>query len=244
MSHHVIDFKNISFSYPDGKKAISNVNLRFLHGESIGLVGANGAGKSTLLMLLAGILEPSEGEIVFGDTPINKKTLPYIRQRLGFTFQNPDDQLFMNTIYEDVAFGPRNYGFDEETVNRRVLQALERVNILELKDRPPYKLSGGEKRSASIATVLAMEPDVLVMDEPSNALDPRSRRRLINLLKEFTHTKIIASHDLDLVLDICERVVIIKDGRVAHDGNAVDILSDESILESCSLELPLSMQKR
>jgi len=244
MSHHVIEFKNISYTYPDGNMAISKINLRILHGESVGIVGANGAGKSSLLMLLAGILVPTNGEINFGDTPINKKSLPFIRQRLGFTFQNPDDQLFMNTIYEDVAFGPRNYGFDEETVNRRVLEALDRVGILELRDRPPYKLSGGEKRAASIATVLAMEPDVLAMDEPSNALDPKSRRRLINLLKEFTHTKIIASHDLDLVLDLCERVVIIKDGQIAYDGKAMDILTDETILDNCSLELPLSMQKR
>lgn len=244
MSHHIIDLKNISFTYPDGKKAVSNVNLRILHGESVGIVGANGAGKSTLLLLLTGVQYPDCGEIYYGETPINKKTLPYIRQRIGFTFQNPDDQLFMNTIYEDVAFGPRNYGFDEETVHKRTMECLERVGIVDLKDRPPYKLSGGEKRAASIATALAMEPDVLIMDEPSNALDPKSRRRFINLMGEFTHTKIIASHDLDLVMDLCDRVVVMKNGQIAHDGKVTDILTNEAILDDCNLELPLSLQKR
>jgi cobalt/nickel transport system ATP-binding protein len=242
MSHHFIDCKDVYYSYPDGKKAVNGINFRINHGESVGIIGANGAGKSTLLNLLLGIVFPISGQVNIGDIIVSKKTLPLIRQRVGLVFQDSDDQLFMNSVYDDVAFGPRNYKLEEEEVHKRVLKALETVGILHLKDRPPYKLSGGEKRSAAIATVLSMEPDILIMDEPTAALDPRSRRRVIELLKEFTHTKIIATHDMDMVWETCERTIIISEGVVIADGLTRDILSDEMLLKKTSLELPLSLQ--
>ncbi|MEW6622951.1 MAG: ABC transporter ATP-binding protein [Bacillota bacterium] len=242
MSHHMIEIKNLKYKYPDGHQALKGVNLRILHGESVGIVGANGAGKSTLLMHLVGVLFPSEGEIRIGDVPVIKRTLPMIRQRVGMVFQDPDDQLFMTTVYDDVAFGPRNYKLPETEVDKLVKYALETVGILHLMNRPPYKLSGGEKRAAAIAAVLAMKPDILVMDEPTSALDPKSRRRLIELLRSFSHTKIIAAHDLDMVLDLCERTIVIKDGEVMADGPTLEIFKDEEMLDNCGLEKPLTMQ--
>ena len=188
MSHHKVEVRNLHFSYPDGHEALRDISFTIYHGESVGIIGANGAGKSTILMLLMGILFPDSGEVLVGDVHLTKKTLPMIRQRLGLVFQNPDDQLFMTNVYDDVAFGPRNYKLDEEDVNDRVMKALELVGISELKDRAPFKLSGGEKRAASIASVLSMEPDVLIMDEPTSALDPKARRRVIELLNSFKHT--------------------------------------------------------
>jgi len=242
VSHHYVELLDLHFTYPDGKQALNGISFRIGHGESVAIVGANGAGKSTLMMMLAGVLLPGKGEVRVGDTPVTQKTLPYIRQRIGLVFQDPDDQLFMGTVYEDVAFGPRNYGLDEKAVEKRVLKALEMVGALHLKDRPPYKLSGGEKRVVSIAAVLSMEPDILAMDEPTASLDPRSRRRLINLLKDFTHTKIIATHDLDMVLELCERVIVLKEGRFLHDGKPAEVLSNEDILEEAGLEKPFALQ--
>lgn len=242
MSHHKLEVRNLYFSYPDGHVAVKNISFTVHHGESVGIIGANGAGKSTLLMLLMGAVFPNNGEVTIGDVNVTKKTLPLIRQRLGMVFQDPNDQLFMSTVYDDVAFGPRNYNFDEKEVEIKVIKALELVGISHLKDRAPFKLSGGEKRSAAIASVLSMEPDVLVMDEPTAALDPKSRRRLINLLKGFKYTKIITSHDLDMVFDTCERTILIKEGEIVADGNTKKILNNEELLNDCGLEMPLSLQ--
>jgi len=238
MSHHKLEVKNLHYSYPDGHKAINGMSFCLGHGESVGIIGANGAGKSTLLLLLIGVLLPNQGEVIVGDIHVTKKTLPLIRQRLGMVFQDPDDQLFMSTVYDDVAFGPRNYGLDEKDVENRVTRALEMVGILHLKDRAPYRLSGGEKRTAAIASVLSMQPDVLIMDEPTSALDPKARRRTIGLLKGFEHTKIITSHDLDMVFEVCQRVIVIKNGEIAADGNAAEILTNFELLDQCSLEVP------
>jgi len=234
--------RNLKFSYPDGHEAIKDISFTIHHGESVGIIGANGSGKSTLLMLMMGVLFPDKGEVIAGDIPVTKKTLAMIRQRLGLVFQEPDDQLFMTTVFDDVAFGPRNYNLDENEVKARVEEALQMVGIPHLKDRAPFRLSGGEKRSAAIACVLSMKPDVLIMDEPSSGLDPKSRRRLINILKGFIHTKIITSHDLDMVLETCGRVIVLKDGKVAADGTASEILTNGELLEECGLELPLSLQ--
>jgi len=242
MSHHKLEVKSLHFSYPDGHEAVKNISFIIHHGESVGIIGANGAGKSTLLMLIMGILFPDGGEVMVGDVHVTKKTLPMIRQRLGMVFQDPDDQLFMTTVYDDVAFGPRNYKIDEKEVESLVTKALELVGISHLKDRAPFKLSGGEKRSAAIASVLSMQPDVLIMDEPTAALDPKSRRRVISLLRSFEHTKIITSHDLDMVLETCKRIIVIKDGRIAADGGAEEILCNAELLDSCGLEVPLSFQ--
>lgn len=242
MSHHKLEARNLHFSYPDGNEAIRDISFAIFHGESVGIIGANGAGKSTLLMLIMGILFPDSGEILVGDTHLTKKTLPMIRQRLGMVFQDPDDQLFMTTVRDDVAFGPRNYQLDEQDVDSRVTEALAQVGISHLIDRAPFKLSGGEKRAAAIATVLSMKPDILIMDEPTSFLDPKSRRRVMELLKSFEHTKIITSHDLDMVFETCQRVIIIKDGLVAADGYVNEILGDQQLLDGCGLEMPLSLQ--
>lgn len=243
MSHHSFDIKDISFSYPDGKTAIDGLSMHISHGESIGIIGANGAGKSTLLMLMLGLFFPSSGEILIGDMEVNSKTVSFIRQHLGMVMQNPDDQLFMPTVYDDIAFGPRNMKLSEEKVEKRVNEALESVGINHLKDRPPYRLSGGEKRAAAIAAVIAMSPDFLIMDEPTSNLDPKARRRTMEIIKGFQHTRVIASHDLDMILELCPRTIVLRDGKIAADGNTVDILKNSTLLEDCSLEMPLSLQR-
>jgi cobalt/nickel transport system ATP-binding protein len=243
MSHHVIDFKDVFFQYPDGTEALKGVSFRITHGESVGLVGANGSGKSTLLLQMNGYMLPSSGLISIGDLELTKKTRQEIRKKVGVVFQNPDDQLFMPTVYDDVAFGPLNLGLSPERVVHRVNSALQTVGCFDLREKPPHHLSGGQKRAVAIATVLAMEPDILVMDEPSSDLDPKSRRYLMRLLKGFKHTKIIASHDLDFILEVCERCLVIKEGRIVADGPVLSILTDRSLLEENNLELPLSLQK-
>jgi cobalt/nickel transport system ATP-binding protein len=177
-----------------------------------------------------------------GGLPLNKKTLAHVRRTVGMVFQDPDDQLFMPLVYDDVAFGPLNLGLPPEEVDHLVLGSLATVGASHLKDRPPYRLSGGEKRAVAIASVLAMSPDILVMDEPTSSLDPKTRRHLIELLKTFKHTRIIATHDLDLVLDLCSRAIVFKEGRVVADGPCLDILQNEALLDSSNLEKPLSLQ--
>lgn len=242
MSHHKVEVKNVHFSYPGGQEAIRGISFTIYHGEAVAIIGANGAGKSTLLMLLMGLLWPDEGEILVGETRLSRRNLPLIRQRMGMVFQDPDDQLFMTTVGDDVAFGPRNYQLDEAEVAQRVSEALEQVDIPHLKERAPFKLSGGEKRAAAIATVLSMRPDILIMDEPTSSLDPRSRRRVMGLLNSFQHTKIITSHDLDMVLETCQRVIVLKDGLIAADGPAREVLTNRALLEHCGLEMPLTLQ--
>ncbi len=241
MSHHKIEFKQVQFTYKDGNRAVEDMTFSVGHGESIGIIGANGAGKSTLLKLLVGIMMPEKGEIHVGNLQLSKKTLPFVRREIGFTFQEADHQLFMNTVYDDVAFGPRNLGMEEDEVEKTVAHALETVGALHLKERASYRLSGGEKRNVAIATVLAMEPNILVMDEPTSGLDPKARRRLIELLKQFEHTKLIATHDLDMVLDLCDRVIVLHEGKCVRDGKTRELLEDAEFLESCSLEKPLSL---
>lgn len=242
MSHHLVAVQDLRFDYPDGTPALDGVTFSIHHGESVGLVGANGAGKSTLLLHLAGILFPKSGAVRVGDWPVTAATLPHIRRSLGLIFQDPDDQLFMPTVEDDVAFGPANLGLPPEEVEARVVMALERVGAFHLRRRPPHRLSGGEKRAVSIAAVLAMSPDILVMDEPSSNLDPASRRALIGQLTAFEHTKIVATHDLDLVLDVCARTIVLEAGRVAADGSTVEVMNDESLLARCRLEKPLRLQ--
>lgn len=243
MSHHIVEFKNVSFRYPDGTLALKDISFRITHGESVGIIGANGAGKSTLLMHMNGYLMPTSGTVNIGDVYLTQKTQQEIRRKVGIVFQNPDDQLFMPTVYEDVAFGPLNLGLDEAAMRERVNFALNLVNGLELKNKPPHHLSCGQKSAVAIASVIAMEPDILAMDEPAANLDPRSRRLLINLLKTFAHSKIIASHDLDLIMDVCRRCIIIREGTVVADGPVSEILADKKLLEENNLELPLSFQR-
>jgi cobalt/nickel transport system ATP-binding protein len=242
MSHHIVEVINLQHTYPDGTIAIKDVSFRITHGESVAIIGANGAGKSTLLQHLNGSLEPTLGDILIGDIPLSKSTLPDIRRTVGMVFQNPDDQLFMPTVFDDVAFGPLNLGLIGEHVTKRVTDALEQVGVAHLRDKPPYHLSGGEKRRAAIATVLAMSPDILVMDEPTSGLDPFARRQLMELLREFRHTKIFTSHDLDMVLELCERTIILHEGLIMADAPTGEIFGNEELLTACRLEKPLSMQ--
>lgn len=242
MSHHLVEAKDLKFSYPDGTRVLDEVSFRITHGESVALIGANGAGKSTLLMHLNGYLMPSHGEIIIGDFPVTKKTAQAVRRSIGMVFQNPDDQLFMPTVFEDVAFGPMNMGLPLDNIEERVMAALERVDAGHLRDRPPYKLSGGEKRMAAIACVLSMTPDIMVMDEPSSSLDPRARRKLIAILKTFKHTKIIATHDLDMVLDLCERTLVLHNGKIVANDATKTLMQDEELLIKYGLEKPLRLQ--
>ena len=244
MSHHIVDVEDLSYHYPDGTEALRKVSFRITHGEAVAVVGANGAGKSTLLMHLNGTLPPATGRVIIGDFPVSPRTVRDVRRTVGMVFANPDDQLFMPTVRDDVAFGPLNLGLLPEDVEERVESALEKVGALHLADRPPYRLSSGEKRLAAIATVLAMSPAILVMDEPSSHLDPWARRRLIELLGTFDHSKIIATHDLDLVLDLCPRTIVMCGGEVAADGPTMEIFGNDELLRECRLERPLGWKER
>lgn len=242
MSHPVVEIRDLFFAYPDGTEALKGVSFRIDHGGAVALVGANGAGKSTLLLHLNGYLPTTRGEVRIGDTALTRETASLARRAVGMVFQDPDDQLFMPTVAEDVAFGPLNAGLPTDQVELRVATALARVGMAHVRDRPPYRLSAGEKRAVAIATVLAMTPDILVMDEPSSNLDPRARRRLIELLQSFEHTKIIATHDLELVVEVCSRVIVLDGGKVVADGPASDILSDEPLMLAHGLERPHSLK--
>ncbi|MBC8019078.1 MAG: ABC transporter ATP-binding protein [Verrucomicrobia bacterium] len=242
MSHHIVEVRNLRHVYSDGTAALKDVSFIITHGESVGIIGANGAGKSTLLLHLNGCLSATGGEIRIGDTPLTARTLPDIRRTVGMVFQYPDDQLFMPTVFDDVAFGPCNLGLSGLDVEQRVMAALSRVGAGHLREKPPYNLSGGEKKRVAIATVLSMSPDILVMDEPTSGLDPFARRQLIGLIKDFRHTRIIASHDLDMVYDVCERTIILNCGIVAADGPTRDVFRNGDLLKECRLEKPLSRQ--
>lgn len=238
----MIEYKNVSFSYEKNAQVLKNITFTIKEGESVGLIGANGAGKSTIMKTLLGLL-PCEGEILVGGVKVEKKNLPAIRRRLGFVLQDSDNQMFMPTVYEDMMFGPRNYGLSAEEAEKKVDEILKMLNLTELKNRYNHKISGGEKRMAAIATVLAMEPEYLLMDEPTTALDPYNRRTVINTINELPQAKLIASHDLDMILDTCERVILISRGQIAADGKTDEILRDKALLEANRMELPFCLSR-
>ena len=244
MSHIHIDVRELNFAYEKNHPVLQDISFHAGEEESIGLIGANGAGKSTLLKILVGLVPGYTGSVRVMEIPVQKETLPQVREKIGYVFQDSDSQLFMTTVEEDVAFAPRNYGLPEEEVRRRVDQALAMTGIVSLRDKAVYKLSGGEKKLASIATILSMTPDIILMDEPSAALDPRNRRNLIGIINRFDHLKIIASHDLDFILDTCERTILVGGGKIIKDGPTEELLSDRELLEANGLELPLSKQRR
>ncbi|WP_312648275.1 energy-coupling factor ABC transporter ATP-binding protein [Aminipila sp.] len=239
-----IEVNHLTFSYGRGKEVLSDISFTASGKESVGIIGANGVGKSTLLKLLVGLLVEYTGKIVVNGLEVKKENLPQIREKTGYVFQDADSQLFMSTVYEDVAFGPRNYGYSETEVQRRVTTALRMVHIEEMKDRQIYRLSGGQKKLASIATILSMEPDLILLDEPSIALDPKNRRNLIEILNSINSLKMIASHDLDMILDTCERTILIANGKIVKDGKTEEILTDKALLETKGLELPLCLSER
>ena len=236
----MIEFKDVSFSYERGTPVIEHLSFRIEARESVGLIGANGAGKSTVMKLLLGLVS-GEGEVLVDGTPVQKQTLSEIRRKLGFVLQNSDHQMFMPTVYEDMMFAPLNYGVSREEAERRVDAVLERLGVEELKHRHNHRISGGEKRMAAIATILAMEPEAILMDEPTAALDPYNRRIIINTIRELEQTKLIPSHDLDMILDTCERVILLSGGKIVADGRADDILRDKKLLEAHRMELPFCL---
>ena len=238
MSHHIVEFKDVFFRYPDGTEALKGVSFRITHGESVGVVGANGAGKSTILMQMNGYLLPTSGTVTIGDLQLMKTTRQEIRRKVGVVFQNPDDQLFMPTVQADVAFGPANLGLRGTELAARVTQALDAVDMAHVAGRSPHHLSGGQKRRVALATVLAMRPEILVLDEPSSNLDPQSRRDFANLLVQLDHTVLLATHDLPYAAELCPRSIIMNGGRVVADGPTVDILNDPPLLKANRLELP------
>ena len=249
-SGHGKDIKNLlkidhlSFSYEDNNEVLSDVTFSAESGESIGIIGANGIGKSTLMKILVGLLPEYEGSVTIANHAVKKDNLKHIREHIGYVFQDSDNQLFLSTVEEDVAFGPRNYGLSEEEVLACVNEALAKVHIEDLRKKHNYKLSGGEKKLAAIATILSMKPDVIIMDEPSIALDPRNRKNLISILNEIDALKLITSHDLDFILDTCPRTILLDEGRIIADGESEKILSDEKLLCDHGLELPLSLTRR
>lgn len=231
----MLTINNVTVEYPDGTKAINNLSLNVKSGEKLALIGANGAGKSTLMLAIEGILD-STGEIKIGDLVVNSKNIVKVRQQVGMLFQNPDDQLFMATIYDDIAFGPRNAGLDEESVKYRVEDRLKLLNIEHLKDKTALKFSGGEKRMAALATVLAMKPSVMLLDEPTAFLDPKARRNLINVLNSLPHTMLIATHDLAFAKEVCREAVVIKDGNFFAKGNCDEILYNQELMDEGGIE--------
>ena len=246
---NVLEIEGLSFRYGNPRERSQNevlrqVNLLVKEEECVGLIGANGVGKSTLLKLLTGLLEVQSGRIKIAGLEMKKEHLEKIRAQIGYVFQDSDSQLFMSTVYEDVAFAPRNYGKSEEEVERLTMRALGQVCMEGRKDRQIYRLSGGEKKLASIATVLAMEAKLMLLDEPTVALDPKNRKNLIRVINGLPGAKIIASHDLDFVYDTCQRVVLLYKGEIAADGDAEKILTDRKLLETHGLELPLSFSRK
>ena len=237
----MIEFVHVSFEYEKGKAVIDDMSFRIEKGESVGLIGANGAGKSTIMKLLLGLATGS-GRISIDGMDVNTENLSKIRKKMGFVLQNSDNQMFMPTVYEDMMFAPLNYMVSSEDAEKRVDEVLRSLDLEDLKYKYNHKISGGEKRMAAIATILAMEPEIILMDEPTSALDPYNRRIVINTIKGLEQTKIITSHDLDMILDTCDRVILISKGKVAADGSADIILSDKELLEKHRMELPLKKQ--
>lgn len=237
----MLEFRNVSFSYEPGTPVLDNLSFHIRKGETVGLIGANGAGKSTIMKLMLGLL-PAQGEILVEGMPVTKRNLSVIRQKIGFVLQDSDNQMFMPTVYEDMIFGPRNYGLTREEADARVDRVLKELGLESLKHRHNHKISGGEKRMAAIATILAMEPEMIVMDEPSTALDPVNRRTVISTINSRRETKLIASHDLDMILDTCQRVILLNHGRIVADGEAETVLRDQALLEANRMELPFCLQ--
>ena len=233
----MIEFENVSFAYEQGSPVIDNLSFTIGDGESVGLIGANGAGKSTIMKLLLGLVT-GEGRIAVDGIEVNRDNLGRIRQKLGFVLQNSDNQMFMPTVFEDMMFAPLNYMVSRED------EVLERLDLQYLKHKYNHKISGGEKRMAAIATILAMEPEAVLMDEPTSALDPYNRRIVINTIRGMEQTKIITSHDLDMIMDTCDRVILLSKGKIVADGSAEEILSNKELLEANRMELPLSLSTR
>ena len=234
----------LAFAYPDGYQALFGVSLEIAKGERVALLGPNGAGKTTLVLHLNGLLSGGEGMVEVAELPVEKQNFPEIRRRVGVVFQDPDDQLFMPTVRDDVAFGPANMGLSGSDLDARVDEALAQVAMSEYADRPPHHLSFGQRRRVAVATVLAMHPEILVLDEPSSNLDPASRRELADILRSLDITLFMVTHDLPYALELCPRSVVLSEGVVVADGPTRDILLNEPLMRANRLELPFGFDPR
>ncbi|MBN2029143.1 ABC transporter ATP-binding protein [bacterium] len=233
--------QNLTYQYPDGTTALNGVQLEIREGEKVAVIGPNGSGKSTLLTLFNGVRK-GEGTLQIFGHKVNKKNIRMIKKMVGLVFQNPDDQLFCPTIFEDVSFGPLNLGFDEAEIREKVKAALDDVGLNGYETRSSFHLSFGERKLASIATVLAMDPDLIAMDEPTSNLDLAHRRRIIQWIQQNPNTIVLTSHDLDMILETCQRIILLNRGRIVADDTADTILRDQSLLEANDLELPVRFQ--
>ncbi|PPS45586.1 energy-coupling factor ABC transporter ATP-binding protein [Chroococcidiopsis sp. TS-821] len=233
-----IAIQNLSFSYQNRLKVLQNINIIIHAGERVGLIGANGSGKTTLFLLTCGVLKPTAGNIILFDKPV---AVGEFRPEIGLVFQNPNDQLFLPSVRDDIAFGPENMGLTATEVEERIQEAVSLTGVQNLIERVPHNLSGGEKCMVAIAGVLAMRPQVVLYDEPSANLDMRSRRRLIQFLQRSPQTMMISSHDLELILEVCDRVLLLGEGQIVADGNPRDIMSNQQLMEAHGLEKPFSL---
>ncbi|AWW39131.1 cobalt ABC transporter ATP-binding protein [Streptomyces sp. AS58] len=239
-----LEVSGLAFAYPDGHQALFGVDFRVERGERVALLGPNGAGKTTLVLHLNGILSGGTGAVRVAGLPVGRKHMAEIRRRVGIVFQDPDDQLFMPTVREDVAFGPAAAGLAGAELEARVDRALEQVGMTGFKDRPPHHLSFGQRRRVAVATVLAMEPEILVLDEPSSNLDPASRRELADILRSLDVTVLMVTHDLPYALELCPRSLILSEGVIAADGPTGELLSDDALMRAHRLELPFGFDPR
>ncbi|ANJ07967.1 energy-coupling factor ABC transporter ATP-binding protein [Streptomyces parvulus] len=239
-----LDVSGLAYAYPDGHQALFGVDFSVARGERVALLGPNGAGKTTLVLHLNGILTAGAGSVAVAGMPVDKRNMAEIRRRVGIVFQDPDDQLFMPTVREDVAFGPAAAGVKGPELEACVDRALDLVGMAEFKDRPPHHLSFGQRRRVAVATVLAMEPEILVLDEPSSNLDPASRRELADILRSLDVTVLMVTHDLPYALELCPRALILSDGVIAADGPSAELLSDEALMSAHRLELPFGFDPR
>lgn len=238
MTTPVIELRGVAHAYPGGHQSLFGVDLHVHAGERVALLGPNGAGKTTLVLHLNGILTPGQGLVSVAGLPVTQDNLAEVRRRVGIVFQDPDDQLFMPTVRDDVAFGPRNLGLTGDELDARVHDALVAVDVLDLADRAPHHLSFGQRRRVAVATVLAMRPDILVLDEPSSNLDPSSRRELAEILMDLPLTMLMVTHDLPYAAQLCERAVVLSGGVVVADGSTLDLLEDQDLMTRHRLELP------
>jgi len=244
MSTPVLNVQGLAYAYPDGHQALYGVDLHVHEGERVALLGPNGAGKTTLVLHLNGILEAGAGSVSVSGMPVTKQNLAEVRRRVGVVFQDPDDQLFMPTVRDDVAFGPANLGLSGVALDARVHEALDKVGMADFADRPPHHLSFGQRRRVAVATVLAMQPEILVLDEPSSNLDPASRRELADILRSLDVTVLMVTHDLPYAFELCPRSVVLSDGVIVTDGSTYDVLTDDTLMAAHRLELPFGFDPR